>query len=571
MQPEKENPDKKDKAKVTPEKKSPPSSAAIPPTEAVVDGSKAREAAALEVKNVDFARKLNSIVSAIFSRCGVPIADFTVSEPLSFFAKVNYNLTWNFKCRASDKPAGKISDETHVLSQSGLDEFTQKNSKELEKESDITKAYIKRLAEAKFTELTALAGQIMAFNRISAIGRARCKKCHGSKKAMCEVCNGKGVISCPTCQGLSDSCSMCNGTGFINCDHCNGSGKVVCRACKRMGELIVEREIIYDSESSKDIEISLNVPGSDKTITSFSKEDEKIILEAANFDDQSLGSEMPHGYKATFIGYAPCFAVRVNLKGETTPFDFILCGKSLKPICKPPLLDVVFKEESNILSSTLNIGSDDVDEKIVCVKALAGKAILAKTIRSIENYELDIIKKEAAKQGVTVESILWENKNDLNNKARLIKSTVREQLIENVSLELISNAQGFISKEFSRYFAKNLIDFVPLLMMLNPNTKTVWTAVSLAVWLVNSLAVYFVPTIACIFLCIGLSIVVCAFTSITLTKNWTYYSAVSSLRIRHKLRKVPNLTSEAIHSVRLLFGTILINVVLFILYNYRGW
>ena len=93
MQPEKENPDKKDKAKVTPEKKSPPSSAAIPPTEAVVDGSKAREAAALEVKNVDFARKLNSIVSAIFSRCGVPIADFTVSEPLSFFAKVNYNLT----------------------------------------------------------------------------------------------------------------------------------------------------------------------------------------------------------------------------------------------------------------------------------------------------------------------------------------------------------------------------------------------------------------------------------------------------------------------------------------------
>ena len=549
MQPEKENPDKKDKAKVTPEKKSPPSSAAIPPTEAVVDGSKAREAAALEVKNVDFARKLNSIVSAIFSRCGVPIADFTVSEPLSFFAKVNYNLTWNFKCRASDKPAGKISDETHVLSQSGLDEFTQKNSKELEKESDITKAYIKRLAEAKFTELTALAGQIMAFNRISAIGRARCKKCHGSKKAMCEVCNGKGVISCPTCQGLSDSCSMCNGTGFIN----------------------LEREIIYDSESCKDIEISLNVPGSDKTITSFSKEDEKIILEAANFDDQSLGSELPHGYKATFIGYAPCFAVRVNLKGETTPFDFILCGKSLKPICKPPLLDVVFKEESNILSSTLNIGTDDVDEKIVCVKALAGKAILAKTIRSIENYELDIIKKEAAKQGVTVESILWENKNDLNNKAKLIKSTVKEQLIENVSLELISNAQGFISKEFSRYFAKNLIDFVPLLMMLNPNTKTVWTAVSLAVWLVNSLAVYFVPTIACIFLCIVLSIVVCAFTSITLTKNWTYYSAVSSLRIRHKLRKVPNLTSEAIHSVRLLFGTILINVVLFILYNYRGW
>ena len=571
MQLEKENPDKKDKAKVTPEKKSPPSSAAIPPTEAVVDGSKAREAAALEVKNVDFARKLNSIVSAIFSRCGVPIADFTVSEPLSFFAKVNYNLTWNFKCRASDKPAGKISDETHVLSQSGLDEFTQKNSKELEKESDITKAYIKRLAEAKFTELTALAGQIMAFNRISAIGRARCKKCHGSKKAMCEVCNGKGVISCPTCQGLSDSCSMCNGTGFINCDHCNGSGKVVCRHCKGMGELIVEREIIYDSESCKDIEISLNVPGSDKTITSFSKEDEKIILEAANFDDQSLGSEQSHGYKATFIGYAPCFAVRVNLKGETTPFDFILCGKSLKPICKPPLLDVVFKEESNILSSTLNIGTDDVDEKIVCVKALAGKAILAKTIRSIENYELDIIKKEAAKQGVTVESILWENKNDLNNKAKLIKSTVKEQLIENVSLELISNAQGFISKEFSRYFAKNLIDFVPLLMMLNPNTKTVWTAVSLAVWLVNSLAVYFVPTIACIFLCIVLSIVVCAFTSITLTKNWTYYSAVSSLRIRHKLRKVPNLTSEAIHSVRLLFGTILINVVLFILYNYRGW
>ncbi len=535
------------------------------------ENSKAKEAAALEVKNVDFARKLNSIVSAIFSRCGVPIADFTVSEPLSFFAKVNYNLNWNFKCRASDKPPGKISDETHVLSQSGLDEFTRNNSKDLEKESEVTKKFIKRLAEAKFNELSSLAGQITAFNRISAIGRARCKKCHGSKRATCDVCSGKGVISCPSCHGLNDNCSFCNGTGFINCDTCNGTGKTVCKDCKGMGENVVEREIIYDSECVKDISISLNVPGSDKTLSSFSKEDQKIILEAANFEDQSLGTESPHGYKATFIGYAPCFAVRVHLKGETNPFDFILCGKSLRPICKPPLLDVVFREESKILSSTLNVAPDDVDEKIVCVRALAGKAILAKTIRSIENYELDIIKKEASKLGVTVESIIWENKNSLNSKARLIKSTVREQLIENVSMELMSNAEGFISKDFSRYFARNLIDFVPLLMMLNPNTKTVWTAVSLAVWLINSLAVYFIPTLLCIFICIAFSVAVCAFTSITLTKNWTYYSAVSTLRIRHKLRKVPNLTSEAIQSGRLLIGTILINVIMFILYNYRGW
>ena len=64
------------------------------------DDSSAEDKAVQSVRNVNFQQKLDAVVSSIFSRCGVPIADFHVSKPLTFCASVSYNLIWNFKCRA---------------------------------------------------------------------------------------------------------------------------------------------------------------------------------------------------------------------------------------------------------------------------------------------------------------------------------------------------------------------------------------------------------------------------------------------------------------------------------------
>lgn len=527
----------------------------------------AKDRAKDAVKNVDFSRKLNAIVSSIFSRCGVPIADFSVSEPVSFYAKVSYCLNWSFKCRATDKHLRRVSDETKVLSSSALDEFTQNNSKELEKESAVTKSFIKRLAEAKFNELADISGQIVAFNRVAAIGKTRCKTCHGSKKSSCESCLGKGTVPCPACHGTGSKCNVCNGAGTVKCAPCNGEGSLKCRNCEGTGELTVEREIIYDAECKKQVSINLTVPGSDIPITSFSKEDEKAILAAANFEDQSSGQETPHGYVATFAGFATCFAVHVKLKDNKKPFDFILCGKNLRPICKPPILNVVFNYESQLLADTLSMSQTDVDEKIDCVKALASKAILAKTIRSIESYEMQIVKAEAVKQGVTVESILWDAKKNENARAKLIKNNVKEELLESVKKELINNAEGFISDDFARYFAKNLIAFVPMLMILNPNTKMVWAGITLGTWMLMIVISYFVPNAVGAFLGMGISVAICMFTSLMLTKNWAYYSVVSTLRLTHKLKKVPNLTVEAVQSGRLLIGSLVIGVASIIIFN----
>ncbi len=535
-------------------------------TNANKDLSSAQEKAIQSVKNVDFEEKLNAVVSSIFSRCGIPIADFYVSKPLAFCASVSYDLIWNFKCRAIDKPVSKVHEDTHVLSHSELDEFTKINSKELEKESKVTAAFIRRLANAKFDELASLSGQIVAFNRVSAIGRSRCKKCHGTKKSRCEVCGGTGFMICPACQGRKISCNTCHGTGRIKCYSCSGLGNSTCTECKGKGELVVEREIVYDAECNKQISIALRLPDSDKIVKDFTEKDEKVILEAANFEDKSTGVETNHGYKASFAGFAPCFGVHVGLKGVETPFDFILCGKALKAICRPALIDVVFAPQSVLLSETLNVGSNSVDEKIACVKALASKAILAKTIRTVERYEMECMEKEANRQGISLDSIL--NEKDNSPHSRQLRNSVKSEVIEKVADELSENAHGFVSREFARLFAKNLIDFVPLLMVLNPNTKPLWSAVTLSTWLVISLSMFFMPTLGCAFLDMGLSVIICIFTSVTLTKNWAYYSAVSALRLMHKQKKVPSLTQEAVQSGRLLIGSLVISVFMYLVQNF---
>lgn len=166
-------------------------------------------------------------------------------------------MNWNFKCRCSDKILRSVSDETHVLSTSALDEFTLANTKELEKDSAKTKEFVKHLSGASFEDLKALSGQIICFNRINAIGKTRCKNCHGSGSSICENCGGKGSIECPTCHGSAKACPVCHGSGNAKCHTCNGTGKVKCKDCQGKGEVTVDREVIYDADcKSKSVFLS---------------------------------------------------------------------------------------------------------------------------------------------------------------------------------------------------------------------------------------------------------------------------------------------------------------------------
>ncbi|MGN0894606.1 MAG: hypothetical protein ACI4ND_06370 [Succinivibrio sp.] len=513
-------------------------------------------------RHANLTRRMHDIVSSIFSRCGVPKANFRISELLEFSASVTYVMNWKFKCRCSDKPLHSVSDETHVMSMSALDEFTLANTKELEKDSAKTKDFIKHISEAKFELLNSLAGQIVCFNRINAIGKTRCKNCHGSGTVACEECNGKGRVVCPACGGMDNSCTVCHGEGRVRCSRCSGSGKAKCHECNGKGEHTVDREIIYDASCTKDISLSLKVPGSDKPITSFSKEDEKAIISAAEFSDASSGNETPKGYCVTFAGTAPCYAVHVTLEGVSKPFDFIICGKTnLYSICKPPVLDYVFAEESNLLADTLYSSTDDVNEKIKCVKVLSSKAILAKTIRTIENHELEIAKEQAVKQGVTVDSLINSQAKKESSKLNYIRSKVKQELLDKITDVLSENAHGYVSDDFARNFAKNLIAFIPMLMVLNPNSKMIWAGITLATWMVSVLISYFSPNIFGIIIVMSFSALICAFTSVSLTKNWTYYSAVSLLKLTHRFKKVPSLTAEAVHSIRLIVGSFFIALI----------
>lgn len=193
-----------------------------------------------------------------------------------FAAKVTYNLNWNFRCRCQDKVIKNVPEDERPLSVSALDEFTTLNSKDLERGSAQTKEFIKRLSKSSFKELDDLSGQIIAFNRISAIGKTKCKTCHGSKNSPCGICGGKGHVSCPACHGLSKKCQVCNGKGFIYCAHCQQKGVEKCKDCKSTGEQVVEREIIYDAECDKSVSVSMTIPETNQKITSFSDQDQKV-------------------------------------------------------------------------------------------------------------------------------------------------------------------------------------------------------------------------------------------------------------------------------------------------------
>ena len=214
---------------------------------------------------------------------------------------------------------------------------------------------------------------------------------------------------------------------------------------------------------------------------------------------------------------------------------------------------------------TLNL--DDVDEKIKCVKALASKAILAKTIRTIERHEMEIAKEQAVAQGVTVESILTAAKHKDSSRLMYIKTKVKQELLDSITKELTDNAHGYISEDFARVFAKNLISFVPLLMVLNPKTKMIWAGITLVTWMIVILIGYMVPNIVGGIMMMCLSSIICAFTSFALTKNWSYYSAVSMLKLTHRLKKVPSLTVEAVQSIRLILGSVVIGLLTILIVN----
>ena len=339
-----------------------------------------------KLKNSPFAIKLNKTVSDICSRCGVPIADIKISEPIVFNASITCSFVWSFKCRCTDKVLKTIPEDATILSIPALDAFTQTNSKELEKESKKTEAFMKKLESASFEEENELSGQIVCFNRLSAVGRSKCKSCHGTSHVKCDKCNGKGKLICPACNGSGSNCHVCHGKGYVTCSTCQGTGKKHCTVCKGKGETIVEREIIYDASCQRQLSISLNIPGMQTPITEFSDRDRKCILKNAVFTDGGTGHSTARGFTTSFVGKAPCYAVNVFIRNIKKPFYFILCGENLQAICKPNIIDFAFMNESQILSDTLITSADDVEEKMKCVKSLSQKAILAKTIRSIEGY-----------------------------------------------------------------------------------------------------------------------------------------------------------------------------------------
>ena len=93
---------------------------------------------------------------------------------------------------------------------------------------------------------------------------------------------------------------------------------------------------------------------------------------------------------------------------------------------------------------------------------------------------------------------------------------------------------------------------------------------TLGTWRLDIILGYMMPTVVGAFLLMLLSAVICVFTSFALTKNLSYYQAVSMLKLTtHKLKKIPNINKEAVQSARLMIGSLVVGLVSILLMNFN--
>ena len=106
-----------------------------------------------------------------------------------------------------------------------------------------------------------------------------------------------------------------------------------------------------------------------------------------------------------------------------------------------------------------------------------------------------------------------------------------------------------------------------MLMVLTPKVKLIGAGITVVKSMRVILIDYIVPNIVGAIMMMCISSIICAFTSFALTKNWSYYSAVSMLKLTHRLKKVPSLTVEAVQSIRLILGSVVIGLLTILIVN----
>lgn len=511
----------------------------------------AKKKKAEQPKQGDAREHVKNQLSDFLSRCGIPFDDITFGECQQLTATAVCRITFNFPTRINDKILSYGRHHSDALPLEKMNFATDSLRAELEHSRDIIDNYAKSLRERTFKDLVYLARRHNELESRTLIGVQPCKLCNGTKRDRCQTCSGSGHVTCPACNGRGDTCKRCKGSGFVVCVSCTGRGKVKCPSCRGNGNNVVDRRVELEAAGlcSYGLEGIERINGlSDLQI---SVDDEKLLAGAAKYSLDSVERE-GLSVKMTFSGACRCLRLPFSIRGCRSVFTYNVIGDSLVAVDKPFIVDEVFAKQIVDLEQHINQTALSLPEKIECCRIVAGKGILARTMRAMDGVSQGVLSAAAERMGVTMQELYNERSISSDPRVRAIYAQTRPLIQRAVAQTLSENAEGFVSPGFASRAADDLMRFLPLLDRINPHSARIWQLVSIVFWAVTITALFFKPGVGTALVFFAGAVCVAAITSFYATKNLVLYGAARNLQLKRRGHSVPDLMPEAIYTGKFL-------------------
>lgn len=524
----------------------------------------------------DKEKKIQNVLAAFFSRCGVPYSDVTYGSFFEEDATVTFSTLWSFRIEIKDKPIVNIASTDEFMTASAMSIFTDSASRELRASKAEKEEFINRLKTLSIKDLHYLTQKKNVINEKSAVGKVR-KNNVPTKNKVCPDCGGKGITVCAVCGGTDPNCKVCGGKGKSKCGTCGGHGKITEKniLSDLPDNAPIERSILYIAEGTD--EFSLSVPKHDGVPElELTEEERSSVFNDAKFEQSSAEYVSENQYKITFTGTIKLYRQTIVVKdshvdengnsdGTEDVIVYNAVGEKMRPVNRPPILDTIFANEAAIIN--FSVRSDhrhDQEQKIACCGIIASKAILTKTLRVAgPAYSKEIVE-TAKKYSMSVEDLMDDELVRGDPQLRIAREECRRHQIDDVTQALKDEASNFVSDDFARTLARDLVDFLPILDRINPKSKTIWGYGSIVTWSIVFVALIIFPSITTLPACFLFSVLVAIFISYKATQNMPFFRAASQLKIRStKGRKIPDMGPEAINSARLVIVTVMIEVMLY--------
>ena len=498
-------------------------------------------------------------ITGVLARCAVPTSTYSLSEVRPVKARLNCTVVWKFNVFSKDVTLPPNEKVDNVLSYEALKTYTEKTIAGLRQDQGFLRNFLDKLEFKNLSELLEFARERHFFEAMKIYGMIDCKSCGGAGHLDCNPCKGLGKVPCPDCRGeIGLHCLICHSTGFVKCSACNGKGASNCKICMGSGLNRVERTVLLEVQGVSSVSAELGTGAGRPPVTEFGEEDRRVLFDNASL--RLVGQDaVGEGIRQRFEGEVECLRASVAVAHKESPFYFTACGSG-HFIIRPEVVDYFLTSITQRIER-MSSGTYDIDERIRNVEEISQYGFIVNLLQQIEPIGAELSESTAVKYAVSADRLTDERYIGKSRRLMMARAEFRSELIRRVARLIDAQSYGFISPEFAGRLARVLINVLPSLNEINPNSEFLWILVITGTSVFALLWCIFLKGALAVGLLLGLTGLVAAGTSFFVTKNLVLYSVLSDLHLTHRGRSVPSLKPEAVFSMKL-FCCVILTMIL---------